>query len=322
MRPATPITAAIFAIATAATGLGKAVDYKTQIAPLLSSKCNDCHTGRKKETDKKPKAGLALDTASGIRAGGVLESGNAEGSELWVRVALPPTDDEVMPPTDKGGPLSKGQIALIKQWIDEGAPFSAGGGGVGEIPKDLDVKKVLTMRAAEPNADAISHLTKLGATITPIAVSTPQYLSVEWISTYHKITDKEIEQILHIAPNVTEVDLSRTKVTDEGLKHIGKLARLTHLNLNRTGITDAGIKHLANLPALEWVNLYGTGVTDASIPDLAKHRKLKALYLWESKVTPEGAAKLRKTLAKTKVVTETDAAASRFDNLDVDKFDF
>ena len=308
-------TIAILAAATSGAR-GQAIDYKSQIAPILSSKCNDCHTGKKKETDKKPKAGLALDTPGGIRAGGVIERGNSDGSELYARLILPATDDELMPPPDDGGPLAKREIELIKRWIDQGAPFSSGtGGGVGEIDPALDANKVLAMRAEEPNADAIALLNELGATVTSIAVNSPQYLSVEWISTYHKTTDKEIEKILHIAPNVVEVDLSRTKVTDKGLEYMGKLGRLTHLNLNRTEITDAGLKHLGDLRSLEWLNLYGTGITDAALPDIAKHKKLKAVYVWNSKITGEGVEKLRKALPNAKVVAETDAKASRFDNL-------
>ncbi len=305
------------AAAPSALHAAQEVDFKTQIAPILSSKCNDCHTAKKRETDKKPKAGLALDTPAGIIAGGVLEAGDAEGSELYLRVVLPATDDELMPPADDGGPLSKREIDLIKKWIDEGARFSSSSeGGLGEIPADLTAHKVLGMRAGEPNADAVSHLQRLGATISQISVALPQYLSVEWISTYHKTTDKEVEQILHLAPNVVDVDLGRTKVTDEGLKAIGKLGRLTHLNLNRTAITDAGLEHLAELRSLQWLNLYGTKVTDASLTVLAKHRKLQALYLWDTGITSEGADKLRKALPDTKIVRETDAKAGRFENLD------
>jgi len=318
-RPTPALTAIAIVFATTAGASAQAVDYKTQIAPIISSKCNDCHTGKKKETDKKPKAGLALDTPGGMRAGGVIERGNAEGSELYARLILPKTDDELMPPGDKGGPLSKNEIDLIKRWIDQGAPFSSGGGGgIGKLDPALTADKVRAMPAGEPNADAIAHLTELGATVTSIAVNEPQHLSVEWISTYHKTTDKEVEQILHIAPNVVEVDLSRTKVTDKGLAHMGKLARMTHLNLNRTGITDAGLKGLGDLRSLEWLNLYGTEVTDAALPELAKHKRLKALYIWNTKITGEGADKLRKALPDAKVVGETDTKAGRFDNLDVD----
>ena len=301
------------------------VDYKKHIAPILSSKCNSCHTAKKKETDKKPKAGLALDTPGGIRAGGVLEPGDASSSELYVRVSLPKTDDELMPPTDDGGPLSAKDIALIKKWIDDGARFSSGTGqGIGSIPADLDVAKVMAMPMREPNADGVVHLEGLGATVSQLAVNLPQQIVVEWISTYHKTTDKEIEQILHIAPNVVEVDLSRTKVTDDGLKHIGKLARLTHLNLSRTQITDKGISHLSGLRYLENLNLYGTGVTDAILPALAKHRKLKAVYAWKTKITPDGLSQLRKALPDAKLVLETDAKSNRYDNLDNpdNKFDF
>ena len=73
----------------AAVSPGQGVDYKKQIAPILSSKCNSCHTAKKKESDKKPKAGLALDTSGGIRAGRVIESGDASSSELFIRIARP-----------------------------------------------------------------------------------------------------------------------------------------------------------------------------------------------------------------------------------------
>jgi len=319
MRRTTPALTALALLAATLGARAQAVDFKSQIAPIISSKCKDCHTGKKKETDKKPKAGLALDTPGGIRAGGIIERGNAEGSEFYARLILPETDDELMPPGDDGGPLSKKEIDLIKRWIDQGASFSSGGGGgVGKLDPALTADKVRAMPAGEPNADAIAHLTELGATVTSIAVNEPQHLSVEWISTYHKTTDKEIEQILHIAPNVVEVDLSRTKVSDEGMAHIGKLGRLTHLNLNRTGVTDAGLKHLGDMRSLEWLNLYGTGVTDAALADLAKHKRLKALYIWNTKITGEGADKLRKALPDAKVVGETDAKSGRFDNLDVD----
>ncbi len=300
------------------------VDYKKQIAPILASKCNSCHTAKKKESDKKPKAGLALDTPTGIRAGGVLEAGDALSSELFVRVSLPKTAEDLMPPVEDGGPLSSREIELIKKWIDDGARFGSGSaGGLGKIDKDLDARKVLGMPAREPNADAVTHLEGIGATITPIAVTLPEYLSVEWISTYHKITDKEIEQTLHLAPNIVELDLSRTKVTNEGLKHVGKLARLTHLNLSRTAVDDNGVKLLSELKSLEWLNLYGTKVTDASIAIISKYRDLKAVYLWNTSVTDEGASTLRRALPDAKVVRNTDARANRFDDLDKpNRFDF
>jgi hypothetical protein len=305
-------------------GLGQDVDYKKHIAPILSSKCNSCHTAKKKETDKKPKAGLALDTPTGIRAGGVLDPGDASSSELYIRVSLPKNADDLMPPSDDGSPLSTKEVALIKKWIDDGAKFSSGSGeSLGKIPADLDARKVKSMPAREPNADAIAHLEGLGATINPVSVTLPEYLSVEWISTYYKITDKEIEQILHIAANVVEADLSRTKVTNEGLKHVGKLGRLTHLNLNRTEIGDKGIEALADLQSLEWLNLYGTKITDASMPIIAKYRDLKAVYLWNTAVTSNGVSTLRKALPEAKIVRDTDDRAGRFDNLDdPGKFDF
>lgn len=305
-------------------GEAQDIDYKKQIAPILASKCNSCHTAKKKESDKKPKAGLALDTPLGIRSGGVLEVGDALSSELYVRVSLPKTAEDLMPPLDEGGPLSSREIELIKKWIDDGARFgSSDTEGLSKLDDTLDARKVLGMPVREPNVDAISHLEEIGATVTPVSVALPEYLSIEWISTYHKITDKEIEQTLHLAPNIVELDLSRTKLTNEGLKHVGKLGRLTHLNLSRTGIDDSGIKALSDLKSLEWLNLYGTKITDASIPIIAKYRDLKAVYLWSTSVTNEAASSLKKSLPDAKVVLDTDAKANRFNDLDEpNRFDF
>ena len=45
------------------------------------------------------------DTPTGIRAGGVLEAGDALSSELC-KVSLPKTAEDLMPPVEDGGPLS------------------------------------------------------------------------------------------------------------------------------------------------------------------------------------------------------------------------
>ena len=49
---------------------------------------------------------------------------------------------------------------------------------------------------------------------------------------------------------VIEVDLSRTQVTDAGLKELVALKNLTTLNLGSTQVTDAGLKELAALKQL------------------------------------------------------------------------
>jgi hypothetical protein len=45
-----------------------------------------------------------------------------------------------------------------------------------------------------------------------------------------------------------------------------------------------------------YLNLYATGVTDAGMEQLKNLRALKRLYLWQTKVTAQGAEKLQRAL--------------------------
>jgi len=111
---------------------------------------------------------------------------------------------------------------------------------------------------------------------------------------------------------IVEVDLSGTKVTDDDLRPLSKLAELRTLNLHRTGISDAGVEHLQGLrrlttltigdtritnsglkaltalPQLELIGLHGTRVNDGGVIHLKAFPQLKSLFLSKSEVTDEG----------------------------------
>ena len=95
------------------------ISYNEHIRPIINSKCIACHGGVKKS------AGVsflfraeALDTAeSGIPA---IVPGDAENSGMFQRIVH--HDPEYRMPMEKE-PLSKEEIKLIRQWIDEGAKW-------------------------------------------------------------------------------------------------------------------------------------------------------------------------------------------------------
>ncbi|HEU5118306.1 MAG TPA: DUF1549 domain-containing protein, partial [Isosphaeraceae bacterium] len=100
------------------------VDYNRDIRPILSDNCYACHGF----DEKQRKAGLRLDEAesalSKLKDGAqAVVPGKPEESELVFRVE---TDDETlhMPPKDFGKTLSAEQIALLRRWIEQGAPFA------------------------------------------------------------------------------------------------------------------------------------------------------------------------------------------------------
>lgn len=94
-----------------------AVDYLTQIKPLLKARCYSCHGGLKQ------KGGLRLDTVELLLRGGdsgaVIASTAGDSSELISRVS---TSDLAMrmPPEHEGEPLSVDHIELLKRWISAG----------------------------------------------------------------------------------------------------------------------------------------------------------------------------------------------------------
>ncbi len=98
-----------------------AVDYTTQIKPLLQQHCVKCHGA----TTQKSR--LRLDTAEAARTGG--KRGSAL-PELLVQV-VSGSHAEIPQMPYKRGPLDSAQIALIRQWVAEGAHAPAG-----ETPSD------------------------------------------------------------------------------------------------------------------------------------------------------------------------------------------
>ena len=106
------------------SGVGRAapVDFNRDIRPILSNNCYFCHGPDEKER----KADLRLDTAEGSRA--KLEDhfaivpGKPESSSLVSRVSTSKAG-EVMPPPRTGKKLTAGEVALLKQWIQEGANY-------------------------------------------------------------------------------------------------------------------------------------------------------------------------------------------------------
>ncbi len=99
------------------------VQFNRDIRPILSDHCFACHGF----DPKTRKADLRLDTPDGAYGAGAsgavaIRPGELEASELWRRVATSDPDDR-MPPADTHKQLSTEQTALLRRWIEEGAPY-------------------------------------------------------------------------------------------------------------------------------------------------------------------------------------------------------
>ena len=97
----------------------KDVTYDKNIKPIFEKTCFKCHGS------EKQKGKLRVDSLAAVLKGGqdgkVVEPGNSAKSMLVHNVSRIGDEDDWMPPTDKGEPLTKAQIGLIRAWIDQGA---------------------------------------------------------------------------------------------------------------------------------------------------------------------------------------------------------
>jgi len=98
------------------------VDFSHEILPLLSDACFHCHG----PDENKREAKLRLDTKEGLYRTldgfTVVAPGKPDESELVLRVTSKDRD-EIMPPPKAARQLKPEEIALLKRWVAEGAPF-------------------------------------------------------------------------------------------------------------------------------------------------------------------------------------------------------
>ena len=95
------------------------VTYAHEVKPILEKACFKCH-GAEKQKGKLRLDSLAA-TLKGGEGGKVIQPSNSAKSVLVHHVARLGPEDNWMPPADKGNPLTKEQVGLIRAWIDQGA---------------------------------------------------------------------------------------------------------------------------------------------------------------------------------------------------------
>lgn len=101
------------------------------------------------------------------------------------------------------------------------------------------------------------------------------------------VSDEGMEVVQSLT-NLRWLDLSNTKITDIGLKKLSNLDKLSYLRIKNTPVSGTGLKGAAYLPVLESLNLSYTQVSDHTIIHIEKASNLQALYLEETLVTEQG----------------------------------
>ncbi|MDF1812909.1 MAG: DUF1553 domain-containing protein [Verrucomicrobiales bacterium] len=101
------------------SGVAFAVDFATDVQPVLEQHCFSCHG------PEKQKSGFRLDLRAAALRGGnegpAIVPGKPDVSPLITYINLARDDDKAMPP--KGSGLSKSEIATLTEWISEGSKW-------------------------------------------------------------------------------------------------------------------------------------------------------------------------------------------------------
>lgn len=300
--------------------INEAMVYQDIIRPIFKQKCEQCHNANKMKGD------LRIDEIDLFKKGGkhgaIFVASNVEESKFIKRILLPESDDDHMPPKGKTQ-ITENELALMKWWIEQGAPFdkkvsqvqvsdpikpilaSLGGTGTGSssggVTQDKFTveEKLLSGTVSAIGDNTLADLKKSGALVLPFAQNN-NFVEISYINN-SKLNDNESAVIAKAPDQTLWLRLSDTQITDKSLTEVAKLTNLTRLHLEQTKITDNGLGQLSALKNLEYLNLIGTKISDAGIKQLVSLKNLKKLYLWKTNVTPKGADELKKSLPELKI---------------------
>ena len=187
MRTSTLIALALTSASFASAAEAVKADFNQHIKPIFEAACIHCHS------EKNDKGDLRMDTKEALIKGGengtALVPGDPDKSPVYTLTALTADDDEVMPPV-KEGLLSKEQSALIKSWVQQGAPWPDG-----------------VVLQQKPRIDFVKHIQPI-LEQNCVSCHNPEKDKGGWILS----TKKEAFDTGDSAPNITPFDLAKSAI--------------------------------------------------------------------------------------------------------------
>ena len=295
MRKAIPVLTSLLAVVVTQSAYAEStIDYAKQIEPIFAAHCYGCHG------EAKGLGRLRLHDAAAIAESmkahdDLLQAGQAEASSLYARLVLPADNPKRMP---KGSdPLSAEQTALVKQWIAEGATFTSAEAPAEPTTETPSGKPTLPPRPTPPaaTAEAIGAVEATGALILPVYAGSSE-LRVSFPAGKSEVTDATVAALVPLAPQLVELDLSGTAVTDACGESLAKLVNLDALHLEKTVVTDDIAPALGGMSYLKYLNLHSTKVTDRVFETLKTLPSLESLYLWQTDVSYEAAKAMQQAV--------------------------
>jgi beta-lactamase regulating signal transducer with metallopeptidase domain/NADPH-dependent 7-cyano-7-deazaguanine reductase QueF-like protein len=202
-----------------------------------------------------------------------------------------------------------------------------GEGLSGQIPRLETVQGLVSLEVSEPlkgrDLEAIAQLSNLESLTLPqemtINVSGAREIAklvkLKSLKLYNVNIDDAAFVELRTLVRLEELDLSHTRITDEGLATIVQMPLLRTLELHRYDtpqqLSDACLASIARLPKLERLSLSGK-VTDAGLKQVARWPKLKSLSITNTDITGDGLAALADSNVESLTLSSSQISEDRF----------
>ncbi len=195
--------------AAPASAATRKIDFNRDIRPILSDNCYACHG----PDEKARKGKLRLDVAESALAKHAVVPRDLKKSELWARVTTKDKDDVMPPPESHKKPLKPEQLALLKQWIEEGANYQGHWSFVAPMkaapsignrqsaignPVDSFIAAKLAEKKLTPNPEAsrevlIRRVTFDITGLPPTVTEVDAFLADTSPSAYEKVVDRLVK---------------------------------------------------------------------------------------------------------------------------------
>ncbi|MGJ8681536.1 c-type cytochrome domain-containing protein [Paraglaciecola sp.] len=291
--------------------------YQGFIEPMFARQCMSCHNAG------KVKGQFKLDTLEDLFKGGKSQkagivAGNLKSSEVFHRVTLPRSDDKAMPPEGRT-PLTEEQTALMRWWIETGAPTTK---TINQLESEALPPEIIALLDDRINASAErlfptkvftsvdpiqlnQHIQKLkadfGIDIVPVSQDPKDGLQITAFNFHTSMDDNAWQALSPLAEFITYADFGNMTITELSWQKIGKLPQLRSLLLDNASLESTELASLNQLTRLQVLNLFNTSISDKEAANIAQISSLKKLYLGQTLVTETGIENIQNSLKQANI---------------------
>ena len=106
------------------------------------------------------------------------------------------------------------------------------------------------------------------------------------------VTDTDLRKLL-LFPDLTYLDLSLTRITDQGMQEIRNLPGIVELNLHFAEyVTDEGLAAIKGWKRLKRLNVHGTKISDTTLEHISGITALESVNVGSAMITDVGLERL------------------------------